>query len=50
MITIRDWNIEWNELPSFLRNLKYIDRKNFKSIQDVAVELVPTIKKGYFYF
>lgn len=45
MITIKDWNIDWNELPSFLRNLKYIDRKEFKSMQDVAVELVPTIKK-----
>ncbi|MDK2806331.1 toll/interleukin-1 receptor domain-containing protein [Thermoanaerobacterium thermosaccharolyticum] len=45
MITIKDWNIEWNKLPSFLRNLKYIDRKEFKSMQDVAVELVPTIKK-----
>lgn len=45
ILIIKDKNVERNELPSFFRTLKYIDKVKFDSLEDVVHEIVPTISK-----
>jgi hypothetical protein len=45
IITIKSEEVSHDDLPAFLKDLKYVDKAKFKTHEDIAEEITPTIIK-----
>jgi len=43
IVSIKDKNVSHDELPSFLRNIKYLDLDKYSDVESAVIEIVPSI-------